>query len=440
MEYKSEDIFPTLDTYAYETIELGSDRLMIAPQIPSWILMNSMQACLWGAMQNGNTIGEAVHKIAIDKKCDVDVLIKEMQVLVSMAINNGFYKGYTAPKRKFASELIMYLTESCNLNCKHCFVSSKSNIEKDNIGTNKWKELINEYSNLRRGDKVLFTGGEPLLYQDLTTLVKHASYQGLKVSINTNGTLLTEEILKELKDHIYGIQISIDGFTSKVHEDIRGAGTFNQTIKATKMALNTCCDSIVRISVSVFPSNYNDIKVNMLQVLKKIDSKRQLVIIFNPVAPIGRAVGKKMSTSMEEIENSLRVVISQLTNEGWAYESINPPGIYQDKCGIGEYLVVHSDGSISPCNFSPERKHFDNLYTAFEYYKSKYEHNVTTNSKICFSCIWRFICYMGCQIRNNVEGEGMLSPKCSPSRKEMILNNIIFRERKHREEILQEVC
>ncbi len=439
MEFKSEEIFPTLDANTYEIIEVGSDKLLVAPQIPSWLLINPIQMQLWETMQKGTTIGEAVYEIATNEKYDIDMLIKEIQVLASMAINNGFYQGYTASKRKFASELIMYLTESCNLSCKHCFVSSESNVEKKNISTNKWLEFIDEYSNLKKGEKVLFTGGEPLLCQNLVKLVKHAGFRGLKVSINTNGILLTEELLKNLRDYLYGIQISIDGFTRKVHEDIRGNGTFDQTIKSIKMALSICCNSIVRISVSVFPSSYNNIKMNMLRVLKEIDPNRQLVIIFNPVAPIGRATGKKMSTSIEEIEDSLRTVISQLTNEGWAYESINSPGVYQDKCGIGEYLVVHSDGSISPCNFSPEQKQFDNLNAAFEYYKSKYGQNVVANSKKCSSCVWRFICYMGCQIRNNVEGEGMLSPECSLGRKKMVLNNIIFREHKHREEILQEI-
>ena len=59
---------------------------------------------------------------------------------------------------------------------------------------------------------ILFTGGEPLLREDLFTLAAHARRRGIRVTLSTNGTLITPALAEKIRAHDIGyVGISIDG-------------------------------------------------------------------------------------------------------------------------------------------------------------------------------------------------------------------------------------
>ena len=81
---------------------------------------------------------------------------------------------------------------------------------------------------------ILFTGGEPLMRADIWDLARHAKSRGLKMALSTNGTLITPEIARRIKDS--GIEyagISLDGARAETHDRFRNSpGAFEQTITA----------------------------------------------------------------------------------------------------------------------------------------------------------------------------------------------------------------
>jgi radical SAM protein with 4Fe4S-binding SPASM domain len=68
-----------------------------------------------------------------------------------------------------------------------------------------------------------FSGGEPLSKKDFFEVASHAVKRGLYVSVATNGTLLTRENVKKLKQTgVHYVEVSIDGATAGTHDTFRG--------------------------------------------------------------------------------------------------------------------------------------------------------------------------------------------------------------------------
>ena len=81
---------------------------------------------------------------------------------------------------------------------------------------------------------ILFSGGEPLLREDIWELARHARDRGLKMALSTNGTLITPDVAVRIRES--GIEyagISLDGATVETHDRFRNSpGAFGQTVAA----------------------------------------------------------------------------------------------------------------------------------------------------------------------------------------------------------------
>lgn len=126
----------------------------------------------------------------------------------------------------------IYATMSCNLSCIHCYVPSSPNIKIRNELTTEELFKIIDFASKKMVKEIRLTGGEPLLRKDIIDVINYALSKGLRVSIETNGLLISEEFLQSLKylSRVY-FGVSLDG-PKEVHEKIRGKGTFDKTVNA----------------------------------------------------------------------------------------------------------------------------------------------------------------------------------------------------------------
>ena len=81
---------------------------------------------------------------------------------------------------------------------------------------------------------ILFTGGEPLMREDIWELAHHARKKGIKMALSTNGTLITAEVARRIRES--GIEyagISLDGARAVTHDRFRNSpGAFERTVAA----------------------------------------------------------------------------------------------------------------------------------------------------------------------------------------------------------------
>lgn len=113
------------------------------------------------------------------------------------------------PKLVFSSPDIIFLevTRGCNLACKHCFNDSGRKIDEE-IELRKQIEIIKECA--KSGvQEIRFTGGEPMIPGYVYDLIQEASQNNLRVSIGTNGTLMTSG--NAMKLSACGLNMAIDG-------------------------------------------------------------------------------------------------------------------------------------------------------------------------------------------------------------------------------------
>jgi radical SAM protein with 4Fe4S-binding SPASM domain len=128
--------------------------------------------------------------------------------------------------------VVWNLTRTCNLKCIHCYTDSEALKYPDEVDTPTAKRTLDDLAQFKV-PAVLFSGGEPLVRQDLFELAEYARGLGLHVVLSTNGTLITPEIAKRFVDLKFAyIGISLDSAIPQVHDKFRGVeGAFNKTMQ-----------------------------------------------------------------------------------------------------------------------------------------------------------------------------------------------------------------
>jgi MoaA/NifB/PqqE/SkfB family radical SAM enzyme len=133
------------------------------------------------------------------------------------------------------------VTTHCNIDCLHCFARA-GNAEHLSLPIEIVKDIIIEGYNI--GYRHLhITGGEPLLWKGLFEVLDYAfdmEYQ--TVFLNTNGTLLSEDVCSKLA--VYdglSISVSLEG-TESIHDRLRGEASFRRTVQGIERALGAAID------------------------------------------------------------------------------------------------------------------------------------------------------------------------------------------------------
>ncbi len=119
-------------------------------------------------------------------------------------------------------------TLRCNGTCVHCYVRGRFHRE---LGVGDGKRIVAEAA--RAGAKMIsFVGGEPLLREDLPSLMKYAADLGMKVEVVTNGFLMNIRVASVLARLEAKVLLSVDGASKVTCESIRGQGAWKKIMTA----------------------------------------------------------------------------------------------------------------------------------------------------------------------------------------------------------------
>lgn len=123
-------------------------------------------------------------------------------------------------------------TRACNLECPHCRASAQKGRSPLDLSTEEAKRFIDSAASFSK-PILVFSGGEPLLRDDIYELAKYATDAGLKATLATNATLITEEVAERLKDSgIKMAAVSVYGATAEAHDKFCGeSGAFDRTLR-----------------------------------------------------------------------------------------------------------------------------------------------------------------------------------------------------------------
>jgi len=136
-------------------------------------------------------------------------------------------------------------TRRCNLKCVHCYSSSQNRRYSDELSTEEGKALIADLAAFG-SPVILFSGGEPLMREDLPELVRFAVESGMRAVISTNGTLITKgRAAVFAKIGLSYMGISLDG-VGEIHDRFRGVpGAFDAAVKG----IRNCREAGIKVGV-----------------------------------------------------------------------------------------------------------------------------------------------------------------------------------------------
>ena len=127
----------------------------------------------------------------------------------------------------------------CNIRCEHCFISCSPLNHNFEFMTFDQVDYYLEESINRGVKEYYFTGGEPFMNKEIFKMLERTLELG-PATVLTNGMLITPEKAQKLKtisdNSIYSLElrVSIDGYTEKMNDAIRGKGVFRKAMEGVK--------------------------------------------------------------------------------------------------------------------------------------------------------------------------------------------------------------
>ncbi len=248
---------------------------------------------------------------------------------VSQAITYGGDSSFIPERLKELHKnirpvVVLNLTARCNLRCVHCYADadnsgttkSDSGTRFRELSTEEVKRLIDELVEIRT-PVLLFSGGEPLLRRDIFELASYASKKGIRCSLSTNGTLITEDVADKLKKAGFDyVGVSIDGL-EKTNDIFRGRdGAFKEALDGLMNAKDAGLLTGIRFTVTKY--NLKDIR-RVIDILAEREIPR---FCLYHLVPSGRADFKDDIT-LEERRNLINWLMEKtikLVDEGYKTE------------------------------------------------------------------------------------------------------------------------
>ena len=236
------------------------------------------------------------------------------------------------------------VTYRCPCRCQHCGVADRQVSRSEELDTRQFKSVIDQAKKLGVL-QVTFTGGDPLLRDDLAELVRHAHSIGMLTRVNTCGMLMSRARADELKQAgLTQCAVSIDDADPAVHDRLRSSpGAFEKALAAMRRlrAVGILCQ------INTYAA-----RRNVTQGLERIIALgRELgvlaVYIILPTA-IGRWDGDFDQTLTEEEKAKIRAL------QETTFVHMELP-TQQTLCGIVRkgVLFVSPRGDVTPCPFVP---------------------------------------------------------------------------------------
>jgi len=196
--------------------------------------------------------------------------------------------------------VVWNVTKACNLKCIHCYAKADSGPAEGELNTQEAKEMIDDLVDFKV-PVLLISGGEPLIRPDIFELCEYAISKGIRVTISTNGTLITPEMAKKIKEiGISYVGISLDGL-EETNNKFRGN---NMAFQKALEGIRNCkaVDQKVGLRFAINKHNYKEID----GIFKLIEDEKIPRVCFYHLVYSGR--GKEMIEEDISHEETRKVI------------------------------------------------------------------------------------------------------------------------------------
>jgi mycofactocin biosynthetic radical S-adenosylmethionine protein MftC len=250
--------------------------------------------------------------------------------------------------------LTINLTTGCNLSCRTCYVPRELRTPAK-LDLNR---LLPFLDNLRPcfspAATLSLLGGEPFLHPEgVLEVGRWAKRHKFICNVSTNGTILSEVLLRGLADAGLKVQVSLDGATAAMNDRIRGAGIFDKATAAVRRLVasgipTTLCMVCCRENLADIPAYFRlarELGAEQVRFipLKKLGNGKAGAVAPAPQLEIVRAICRELDANAAYrpmCRSDLYSIIRSMLRESSRRQS----------CGSGtQTLLVQADGSVYPC-------------------------------------------------------------------------------------------
>jgi radical SAM protein with 4Fe4S-binding SPASM domain len=277
------------------------------------------------------------------------------------------------PARRLPIDGILETTYRCNLNCVHCYVNEPASSQEERereLPLVRLQALVDEIVDSGCLN-VLLTGGEVLLRPDFKELYLYAVRKGLRVTVFTNGTLVTEAIADLFEAYPpLSVEVSLYGMTRETYEKVtRIPGSFDK-----------CLAGIERLRVRKIPFSLKTMALTWN--LDEIEAMRDFALargvtfrhdgLLNPRVDCGANRNGELQLTPEQVvaldlgdpERAAR--LQKTCTDALKPENAMDGGEFVYSCGAGKStFTVDPYGTLQLCQLS--RQHgFDLREASFE--------------------------------------------------------------------------
>jgi MoaA/NifB/PqqE/SkfB family radical SAM enzyme len=252
---------------------------------------------------------------------------------------------------KFVGQAFIAVNRKCPFNCWYC---SAGNSPDNELGLNDIDRIIEIFKNWGVST-IVFTGGEPLLRNDIDELILKYS-KDLSFVILTSGYGLNQERARRLKRNgLFAISISLDHYEKKINDRNRGVdGAFEIALNAIKNAKDAGLYTVIQTVVTDALIQNNSIK-RFINFVEKLDADE--LFLLEPLCT-GRLFDTKRQIFLKEDKiNMLKSLHSRSDKTNGTLKIITSSHIEDPEkygCGAGtQHIYVDTNGELWPCNFLP---------------------------------------------------------------------------------------
>lgn len=351
-------------------------------------------------LRSGKCVGDAIETVDSEEAMgDLKIVLAAIFARKFAGVNGEVTKEYLEGYKM----LNIYITNACNLKCKHCFMLSGKKLENE-LTLEDWMKVLISFKE-NGGEFVTFSGGEPLMFKNFPQIISHAHDLGLKSTVLSNGLLWSDKLIHELAPFIDEIQFSLDGVDEETNSVVRGSGHFEKVVDTIVKFANVGVKTSVATTFTY--DNLNESTQtrykNLVDLIKEKTSGKDVFFKLSKKLLPGRDVhftaeeNEKYSAIIKDIEKHV--------DENADYENFlagHTANLVAINCGLGG-ISVSSDGNVYFCNRINEMESFGNVTEkpmSFFMEKGKEIHLATSVENVipCKDCELRYICDGGCRI------------------------------------------
>lgn len=328
-------------------------------------------------------------------------------------------------------ELKIEVNRNCPLNCLHCS-SNGMPYASEQLHPNRVYELIAEFAHMG-GKEIAISGGEPLFYTDIKSVIKACNVCNLKTTLYTTGIAPTgsspspvsPHLLKVFSENNVRMIFSLHGAQEETHDLITQVkGSFLKTMTAMERALQFGIET----EVHVVPTAVNFDELSAIANL--LDTMRIRKMSWLRFVPQGRGLinrvllelTQEQLTKLGELKTILQNAYPKLViRTGAPFNILGLQRATPCKAAISE-ITIRPDGQIAPCD-AFKRFDVEDEFSSIKYHSLRevWERSQLLNEvrrlheikpgSSCVSCPYYELCQSGCPAQKAIAAGMVVSGK-----------------------------